>query len=196
MELAGVHDCVMGMTTSLEYPAMLRWVTANMPDGLTVVTRPLDLKWLAAHPLMLFPQGAHGPRWFQLIQHRVQRDYFAAEDLDLLALGRRKKDGNYIGKPGDDRYTDGKGTTRWSPIWDWSHEAVLSLLVREHIDLPPCYGWPRGFQVGTGAWPARQFTSNRDQGFCEVWEIDADLIRQAAEVLPAAADWMRRSEVS
>lgn len=193
MALAGVHECVLGMSAGLEWPAMLRWHTDHMPPDCTVVAAPLDLAWLRTRPAMLFPQGAHGPRWFSLIQHRAQRRYFRAERLDLLALGRRRSDGNYVGPPGSDRYTDRHGVTRWSPLADWPHEAVFALMHRENLPLPPCYGWPRGFQVGTGPWPARQWTRNFDHGFTECWTIDADVIRQAAAELPAAADWMRRT---
>ncbi|GAA4626941.1 hypothetical protein GCM10023196_037230 [Actinoallomurus vinaceus] len=196
MQQAGVHECVLGITVGLEWPAMLRWVTDNMPPGLHVATVPLDLPWLAKHPDMLFPQGAHGPRWFTLVQHRVQRDYFRANRLDLLALGRRRKDGNYVGPPGEDRYTNRQGVTRWSPLADWTHEQVFALMARENLPLPPCYDWPRGFQVGTGAWPARQWTTSVDRGFEECWTIDPDVIRQAAPHLPAAADWMRRAGVT
>lgn len=196
MAAAGVGDCVMGMTSGLEYPAMLRWVTTHMPDGLTVRTVPLDLDWLAAHPAMLFPQAERGPRWFTLIQHKVQTSYFLAENLDVLALGRRRRDGNYIGPRGADRYTNKRGITRWAPLADWPHEAVMSLLIRENISLPPCYSWPRGFQVGTGAWPARQWTRDVDHGWCEVWDIDPNVVRDAAARLPSAGDWMRRSEVT
>lgn len=196
MEASGVHDAVLGMTAELEYPAMLQWITAHMPDGLTVRTVPLGLDWLRDHPNMLFPQGRHGPAWFRLVQHRVQREYVKEQRVDLLALGRRRADGNYIARePGGDRYTDRHGITRWSPLHDWPHEAVLALIAREQISLPPCYSWPRGFQVGTGAWPARQWTRSIDDGFCEVWTIDPTVLREAAPHLPLAADWMRRSEV-
>jgi 3'-phosphoadenosine 5'-phosphosulfate sulfotransferase (PAPS reductase)/FAD synthetase len=194
MAYAGIHECVLGIS-NLEYPAMLAWVTRHMPDGLSVESTGQDLHWLNAHPMMLFPQHQYGPRWFQIVQHKVQRDYFAANRLDLLALGRRHADGNYTGPAGLDRYTDRHGTVRWSPIAHWSHEAVLALLTRERVELPPCYSWPRGFQVGTGSWPARQWTRSRDHGWCEVWEIDPSRVREAATVLPEAADWMRRSEV-
>src|SRR5688500_5702721 len=34
--LAGIEPCVIALT-HLEYPAFLRWVTDNMPQGLTVI---------------------------------------------------------------------------------------------------------------------------------------------------------------
>ncbi len=193
MELAGVQDCMLAMTSGLEWPAMLRWHTDHMPPACDVMAMPLDLTWLRDHPSMLFPQGADGQRWFTLVQHRGQTLYTQRERLDLLALGRRRADGNYIGPRGADRYTNRKGVTRWSPLADWSHEAVFALIGRENLPLPPCYAWPRGFQVGTGAWPARQWTRSLDHGFEECWTIDPDVLRSAADVLPDVAGWLSRT---
>ncbi|MCZ7478811.1 hypothetical protein [Micromonospora sp. WMMC273] len=193
MDAAGVSDCVLGITAGLEWPAMLRWLTDHMPPACDVIAAPLDLHWLAAHPHMLFPQGADGSKWFGLVQHKAQRDFYVRRQLDLLALGRRRKDGNYIGPKGADRYTNRAGITRWSPIADWTHEQMFALLVRREVPLPPCYGWPRGWQIGTGAWPARQWTTSPDHGWSECWQIDPDVVRHAATVLPQAADWLTRT---
>lgn len=191
-ELAGIHDCVLAIS-ALEFPEFLVWVTDHMPDGLTVVSTGQDLAWLADHPRMLFPQGVYGPRWFSIVNHRGQERYFRDQHLDVLLLGRRTVDGNYTGPAGRNIYTNARGITRYSPLADWPHEAVFALIEREHIALPPCYGWPRGFQVGTGSWPARQWTESVDHGFGEVWRIDPDVIREAAGMLPAAAEWMART---
>lgn len=193
MERAGVHRCVIGMTSGLEWPAMLAWITEHMPPGCDVIAVDLDLPWLAKHPEMLFPQGRYGPAWFRLVQHRAQRQFVRAHGVELLALGRRRADGNYTGPAGADRYTDRHGVTRFSPLADWTHEEVFALIARERLPLPPCYDWPRGFQVGTGPWPARQWTRDWDHGFEECWQIDPDVIRQAARELPPAAEWMSRT---
>lgn len=193
MNQAGIDTCVLGMTIGLEWPAMLAWLTDHMPIACDVIAAPLDLPWLASHPDMLFPQGTDGPKWFTLVQHKAQAAYFHREAVDMLALGRRRADGNYIGRKGADRYTNASGVTRWSPLADWTHEQVFALIDREAIPMPPCYQWPRGYQVGTGAWPARQWTLSPDQGFEECWTIDPDVIRHAATVLPQAADWMHRT---
>lgn len=193
VELAGIHDCVLGIS-ELEYPAFLQWVTDNMPPGLTVLSTGQNLAWLAKHPKMLFPQGEYGPRWFSIVNHRAQERYFRERKLDVLILGRRRADSNYCGtRAGQNLYTNGKGITRYSPLADWPHEAVFSLIQRERISMPPCYGWPRGYQVGTGSWPARQWTRDHDHGWSEVWQIDRGVVRHAATLLPAAAEWIRRN---
>lgn len=192
-EAAGVEECALGIS-ELEFPAMLQWITDNMPPGLRVISTGQDLAWLAKHPLMLFPQGAYGPRWFQIINHRAQDTFYRDARLDVLLTGRRRADGNYIApKAGTNVYTNGKGVTRYSPIAWWSHEACFALIEREGFELPPCYGWPRGYQIGTGSWPARQWTRDVDHGFEEVWEIDPDVVRDAAPVIAQARDWMERT---
>jgi len=191
-QLAGVTECVLSICR-LEYPAFLQWVTDHMPPGLTVVDTGQDLRWLRGHPEMLFPQGKNGPRWFTLVNHAGQARYYRDHRLGVLLLGRRLKDGNYCGPASAGYEYTSKGVTRCSPLATWPHEAVLRLLDREKISLPPCYSWPRGWQVGTGAWPARQWTDSPDQGFEEVWQIDPDVIRAAAPELPAAAAWLSRT---
>lgn len=111
----------------------------------------------------------------------------------MLLLGRRRIDGNFCGPRGDNLYTNQRNITRYSPLADWPHEAVFALIKRHNIPLPPCYGWPRGYQVGTGSWPARQWTRSVDHGFEEVWSIDPQVVRDAAQVLPQAAQWLTRT---
>jgi hypothetical protein len=188
----GITECVLAIS-DLEYPAFLQSVTDYMPPGLTVISTGQNLAWLRDHPHMLFPQGPYGARWFAIVNHRGQEAYYRQEGLDMLLLGRRRVDGNYCGPAGQVLYANARGVCRYSPLADWPHEAVFSLLLREGITLPPCYGWPRGFQVGTGAWPARQWTDSTDHGFEEVWQIDAGVIRHAATELPQAAEWMART---
>lgn len=196
MGLARVEQCVLATTTGLEWPALAAWHTTHAPLGCTVLAQPLDLGWLAAHPRMLFPQGHYGVAWLSLVSRRAQTQFFRREALDLLALGCRRAQGNYVGH--GDRYTNSAGVTRWSPMADWSDAQVQALLDRERLPLPPSYSWPRGQpmrgpRVGPVPWPARQWTHSPDHGFEECWQIDPAVIRTAAHVLPAAASWMTRT---
>lgn len=187
--LAGIHRCVLTIT-NLEFPGYLQWVTDRMPDGLTVVSTGQDLEWLGRYPHMLFPQGRHALRWHTVVQQQGQQTYYDAQKLDVLLLGHRRIGDYAFGPGGELTWRNRAGTTRYTPLVHWTHEAMLALVQREGIPLPPCYGWPRGGQVGPGPWPARLGTTSICHGFDEVWEIDRDIVRGAAEHLPQAKCWL------
>lgn len=108
-------DSMIGVC-NLEYPVFMAWVEANRPEGCEVINTGQDLEWLSKHPEMLFPQDSKtAAQWFSIVQHRAQRLYFKAHKLDSIILGRRRADGNYVGRKSN-IYTDVKGITRFSPF--------------------------------------------------------------------------------
>jgi 3'-phosphoadenosine 5'-phosphosulfate sulfotransferase (PAPS reductase)/FAD synthetase len=188
MALAGYSDSVL-VLTHLEYPAFVRWVHAHQPPHLTIVHTYHDLAWLRAHPDMLFPRdSAVSARWFHQVQHAGQDLFFRKHRLHVLALGRRRIEGNYCGNGG--LYTTSKGVTRYSPLMLWTHEQIFAALHYFDCPLPPCYTWPRGFAVGTGPWAKRRFHSSLEYVWSELWEIDQTIVLEAAKVLPAAAAYL------
>lgn len=190
-EGAGITNSVL-VICQLEYPAFVQWAQDHAPAGLSVEVVERDLAWLADRPGLLFPKDATtAAKWFRLVQHTGQARYYKRHGLDAILLGRRRQDGNFVGR-GTNRYTS-KGITRWSPIASWSHDMVLACLHYEGYPLPPMYDWPRGFVVGTGPWPARQGTSSEDHGWDEVWSIDRTVVYGAAELLPGAARCIERN---
>ncbi|HEX8556688.1 MAG TPA: hypothetical protein VF668_01225 [Pyrinomonadaceae bacterium] len=189
--LAGVTPCLLGMTY-LEYPQFLAWLTDNMPDELTVINTGQDLNWLASNLSMLFPQdAATAARWFKIVQHKAQEVYYHDEELDMIVLGRRRADGNYCGAPGENVYTS-KGVTRYSPIWQWRHEEVIAFNHYYGLPCPPIYSWPNGFVVGTGSWPARQYTGSIENGWREVFSIDPSVVEFAATRIESAREFLAR----
>ena len=187
--LAGIEECVL-VISNLEYRAFLAWVTDHMPRCLEVIDTGQDLEWLAAHPQMLFPQNSNiAAQWFHIVQHRGQARYYKARKLDMLLLGRRKADGNYVGK-GSNIYTDGKGVTRFSPLADWSHEEILAFIHYNNIPLPPFYEWNNGYYCGTHPWAARQWTGSIENGWKEVYEIDSSIVTEAAQYIPSAREYL------
>lgn len=188
-ENAGVNECVFVMN-NLEYPAFLRWVTDHMPHQLEVINTGQDLKWLSQNLDMLFPQDANtAAKWFRIVQHRGQEIYYKRHGLDMILLGRRKADGNYTGADGV--YTNRKGITRYSPLKDWRHEDILAAIHYYHLPMPPIYGWPNGFKVGTGCWPARQYTGSIRNGWREVYTIDPTIVHEAAELILSAREFLQ-----
>ena len=188
-EIADVKDCVIGIS-DLEYPAFLRWVTDHMPDQLEVINSGLDLQWLADNQRMLFPQEAEtAAEWFRMIQHAAQETYFKARGLDVLVLGRRLVDGNFVGRNGENYYTS-RGVTRYSPTYRWDHGHVLAAVHYYALPLPPFYDWPRGYRCGTHAWAARQWCTGTEHGYAEVHAIDPTILPEAARYLESAARWL------
>lgn len=190
-ERAGVTNCLL-VLSELEFPEFLAWCTDNMPWGLTVHVRPLDLQWLISHQELIFPQdAATGMKWFRLVQHTGQRSYCRERGTEILLMGRRRADGNFVGRQSNE-YRDRGGFVRYSPIADWSHEDVLCVLGAYATPLPPIYRWPRGFRVGTGPWPARQWCRDRAHGWQEVTTIDRTVTELAASHgLKGAAEALR-----
>jgi 3'-phosphoadenosine 5'-phosphosulfate sulfotransferase (PAPS reductase)/FAD synthetase len=192
-EMAGVTSSMIGVC-NLEYPAFMDWIDENKPEGCEAINTGQDLEWLSKHPEMLFPQdSATAARWFSIVQHRAQREYFKRHDLDIIILGRRRADGNYVGRKSN-IYTDGKGITRYSPLSDWSHEHILAFIHYNHLPMPPIYGWHNGYLCGTHPWPARQWTGSEENGWREVYNIDKEIVITAAERIPGAKAYMEVAE--
>lgn len=191
-EQAGVDDSIL-VISELEFPEFLSWATDNMPWGLTIEQRPFGLDWLRKNPDMLFPDTKHAAKWFKINQQDGQRIHMKRTGSPCLLLGRRYADGNFISRTKDIKYQDRNGWWRASPLAHWSHEDVLCVLGAFQIPLPPCYWWPRGFRVGTGPWPQRQWCDTHVQGWDETWQIDSNVVRMAAEAnIPGAADTVER----
>ena len=192
-EMAGVTASMIGVCY-LEYPAFMKWVNENKPNGCEVINTGQDLEWLSKHSEMLFPQSSTAAaHWFSIVQHRAQREYFKVHKLDILILGRRRADGNYVGLRSN-IYTDGKGVTRYSPLADWSHEHILAFIHYYRLPLPPIYGWHNGYLCGTHPWPARQWTGSEENGWREVYNIDPSIVITAAELIPGARAYMEVAE--
>lgn len=188
-EAAGISDCVLGIT-DLEYPEFLAWVTANMPDGLEVINTGLDIEWLVANPGMLFPQNASiAANWFSRVQHTAQRRFYRDRRLDALLVGRRRSDGNFVGRDGQNWYS-ADGVLRYSPLADWSHADVFALIDHHGLAMPPIYGWPRGYRCGTHPWAARQWCRGIADGWREVYAIDRKIVEFAATRIQSAADYL------
>jgi 3'-phosphoadenosine 5'-phosphosulfate sulfotransferase (PAPS reductase)/FAD synthetase len=188
-ERSGVPECVLGIS-DLEYPAFLRWVTAHMPPRLEVIKNAaLNLDWLAANPRMLFPQTANiAANWFNRVQHHAQNVFTRKHHLELLILGRRRAEGNFVGYSGNSYSKD--GVEILSPIADWSHTLLFAVIQTHQLPLPPFYKWPRGFRCGTHPWPARQWCRSIEDGWREIHAIDPAIVHFAAAKIESAQAYL------
>ncbi len=177
-----------------EYHAFLEWLEHHTPPGIEWVCQyRFDLPWLAEHPYYLFPENSTlGYWWTRMGTHWSQRVYYEREKLDMLVLGRRYADGNYIARNEHGTHTNKAGITQYNPIRRWPHEAVLGLCHYYRLPLPPVYNWPDGFTDGTGSWPSRQHCGSVENGFRKTYRIDPNVVAQAAEHIPAARYFLDR----
>lgn len=188
-ELAGIKDSVF-VYCNLEYKQFMDWIMANKPSGCEMINTGQDLRWLSQHPEMLFPLDARtAAKWFKIVQHKGQEIYYSEHSLDMLLLGRRKADGNFVGK-GSNIYTNGKGITRFSPLADWTHEEVLACIHYFNLPIPPIYSWKNGYLCGTHNWAARQWTGNQMNGWAEVYEIEPEIVREASKYFKGAKEFL------
>lgn len=186
---AGVIPCMIGIC-DLEYPAFIAWMEEHAPDELSVINTGQDLEWLSEHNEMLFPHGsALASRWYAIVQQAAQREYAKRNGMDIMVLGRRKADSNYVGR-GTNIYTDGNGVTRYSPMSEWKHAHVLAYIKYRGLQLPPLYQWENGFRNGTHPWPARQYVSSVADGWRVIYGIDASIVKNAAAKIGSARDFL------
>lgn len=189
-EEANVQNCVMGIS-DLEYPEFLQWVTVNMPEGLTVINSKVDIEYIKKHPEMLFPQKAKdAAKWFKAVQHKVQNIYFKEQELDVIILGRRLEDGNFIGRNKEYWYTS-KNVTRLSPIYDWTHIDIFCAIYHYKKEEPPFYRWERGYRCGTHSWAARQWCKDTNDGWREIYNIDPSIVYFASKHIKSSRDFLK-----
>lgn len=192
-EAAGIDHSMIGLS-AMEWPAFTSWLDDHSPAHLERVTvESIDYAWLRDHPAMLFPStSADAGKWFAAVQHKAQRRYCADHDVEVFLLGRRRADGNFVGR-GTNTYTDKGGFTRYSPLASWSHAELLNVLAAYAVPLPDLYFWPRGFIVGTGPWPSRRSTGSAETDWDECWRIDPQVVTEAAENrIPGAKEAVQR----
>lgn len=189
---AGVKNCMFAHT-DLEYPVFLEWCLKNKPEHCEVIHIEYGLDWLSKHENMLFPKGRELQNWYKIVQRAAFTKYFFDHNLDMIIVGHRKADGNIVGPDGTIR--KGSGEVRYSPLADWSHEMILAYLHYNNIELPPIYKWENGFKCGTHPWPSRMHTGSIENGWREVYNIDPEIVKGAAEKIKSARHFLE-SEVT
>ncbi len=185
---AGIKDCMFAHT-NLEYPAFLKWCLDNKPERCEVINTGQDISWLAKHPDMVFPHKEKLARWYSIVQHRALTQYFFQHQLDIILVGRRKADGNFVGK--DNILKKKSGECIFAPLADWPHEMILAYIHYHKLALPPLYEWENGYRCGTHPWPSRMYMDTLEQGYREVYAIDPSIVKEAAEHIDSARHFLK-----
>ena len=185
---------VLGMSQGLEYFRFEREMQRMKPQGIDLVRSPQDLHFVRANPNMLFPtEGRYITRWYQIKHIWCQEQWCKNNSMEMMLLGRRRAEGNYIGTgPCGTHVKD--GVTLYCPLRHWSHADVLALLYYERIALPEVYSWPDGFLYGPGSWAATPFPNHGVNSWQYVFDRDPDVVRNAATVLPSAREFLAQHQ--
>lgn len=195
-ERAHIHSCVIGISSAIEYPAFLKWLSVNKPAGLEIWEAGIDINWIKRHPEMLFPRDSQtASRWYPIIQHKAQDWFFKKHNLDIICLGRRTQDGNYVGKGGNNIY-EKDGVVRFSPISHWRHEEVMAVVhYFMNRNLPPIYNYPNAWIEGTGVWPSKQTLLPDKAVWKELYDIDPAMVEYAATEIESAKKFLSTKEL-
>ena len=148
MEKMGINKGVCAISKKFEYSDFLEYINTHLPSGIEIVDKEISFNYLNKHRELIFPQNKKDlAKWYKLVQHNIQNEYFKKNKLDVLILGRRLQDGNYVGINGI--YTKNNDITIYSPIYDWKHEDILAILHYYKKELPSIYFTDDGFNNGT-----------------------------------------------
>ena len=192
MERAGIRKCYMASVSALSFRHYLPWCREHGPASLEILDYDeVNVGWLAKHPQYIFNQRDHSI-WSKFCQVRGHDRFCLDNRLDMVILGRRYQDGNYIGPKGSNVVTKGNGVTLYSPIADWPHELVLAVIhYFKDRELPELYTYPEAFVEGTPIW-SDYYKSGEDTAasYGRIYDIDRTIIERAARYIPTAAQFL------
>lgn len=148
MEKIGINKGIAAISENLEYPSFLKFFNEYLPKGIEVKKISIDMNYLKEHPELIFPVGSiNSDKWDKMIHLKAQNNYVKENNIDILIMGRRKQDGNFVGK--NNIYSRKDGVTIYSPLADWKHEDILAILYYYGLKLPDIYFMKNGFNLGT-----------------------------------------------
>lgn len=148
MEKLGINKGIAAISKELEYPSFLKFFNEHLPLGIEVKNMPIEFEYLKKHSELIFPVGSiNSDKWDKMIHLKAQNNYVKDNNINILIMGRRKQDGNFVGK--NNIYSRKDGVTIYSPLADWKHEDILATLYYYGIKLPSIYFMKDGFNLGT-----------------------------------------------
>lgn len=95
----------------------------NRPDGIEMIDTGEDYDWLAQHPSFMFPPSTTN-NWSERTHLRCQADYSRRHGIDIMLMGKRSQDGNWVPKKSL-VVTGANGVPIYCPIRNWTHEDVI-----------------------------------------------------------------------
>lgn len=182
----GIYDGIQVLPDlSLEFKVIDQWFCSVRPSTVEVKRMNwLNLSWLAERPhfVVVFSSEDDNKYW-NAPKWKLQIAYAQEKNKTAMLTGRRTKDGNFCGKGGTYKRSD--GITICNPIYDWSTEQLFAALRYKNIEISPHYFWEHGFHITAQTWIDMGLESE-----LETWRYlaryDPETIPEASEYFPAA----------
>lgn len=128
----------------LYFSRSIEFFKNNHPDGIELFNSGEDIAWLSKHPDMLFPKVVH--KWSERTHLRYQPIYCKKENIDILMMGKRRQDMNFVSNNIVNKSKD--GVNIYCPIRNWTHEDVICAIRYRNKQLSPVYFTEDGFHYG------------------------------------------------
>ena len=176
---------------NLYFTDSIKFFFANRPEGVTMWDSGEDERWLAQHPRFLFPKGvAH--HWNVQTHLRYQPIYCAKNKIDILMMGKRTQDGNFVSH--ELVYTNGKGVSVYCPIRNWKHEDVICAIRYRNKNLSPLYFTENGFHYGDTKFAVMSPTKGEtvSDAWARIYKIEPEKVVRSAEAgIPSAIAYLK-----
>ena len=189
-------DEILWATTNTQYKANVDWYNKYEADTSRWVDIPRPtFEELETVPDLLFPNSTKMVTQWMNSKWKAQQKTLVGEGYDLFITGRRTAEHNFCGRKDEGYLAKGKQYDTLSPIGEWKFDDVIAYIHYNGLDLPPSYFYKYGFFHGSGAWAQRmrmgKFTNYTiNDCFDEVYEVEPELIHEAADKLSAAKRYL------
>lgn len=189
-------DEILWATTNTQYKANVDWYNKHDADTSRWIDIPRPtFEELETVPDLLFPNSTKMVTQWMNSKWKAQQKTLVGEGYDLFITGRRTAEHNFCGRKDEGYLAVGKQYDTLSPIGEWKFDDVIAYIHYNGLDLPPSYFYKYGFFHGSGAWAQRmrigKFSGySINDCFDEVWEVEPDLIREAADKLTSAKKYL------
>lgn len=175
--------------SSLFFDESIKHIKSTLPYGLTLVDTGQDMAWLFDHQdRYLFSDDMF--QWYKIGHLQAQKDFHQEHGLDLMLKGKRRQDGNNIGK--DLIRTNSRTGAEYNPIRDWTHEEVIAYMRYCGKTLSPFYWTKYGFHFGDVEWPSMNL--QKGMTVMDMWEyiysFQPRAVVEAAEGIKSAKKFL------
>lgn len=178
----------------LFFSESIRFFFENKPKGIIMIDTGEDYEWLAKHPSFLFPPSSSN-NWSNKTHLKCQRDYMKAYGADLILMGKRTQDGNWVPKQSLIN-VGANGVPVYCPIREWSHEDVICAIRYRGKNISSFYFREGGgFHYGDTKFALMSPMKGETvyDAWNRIYKLEPEKVIRSAEAgIPTAIEYMRR----